>query len=104
MQATAIRRSSGTSNALTPCRTGNQMPPSSPSGGSPNSRVTRGHLGQEVDQVVGQLSATKVHEGREPGEARRFGVSPKLMGSLDRNAPSIPLQFLGEHLVEQVGR
>jgi hypothetical protein len=61
-------------------------------------------LGQEVDQVVGQLPAAEVHEGREPGEARRFGVSPQLMGSLDRNSPSIPLQFLREHLVEQVGR
>jgi hypothetical protein len=70
---------------------------------SPCSDLVNG-LGQKVDQVVGQLSATEVHEGREPGEARRFGVSPKLMGSLDRDAPSIPLQFLGEHLVEQVGR
>src|SRR5512142_3003142 len=26
------------------------------------------------------------------------------MGSLDRDTPSIPLQLLGEHLVEQVGR
>ena len=40
--------------------------------------------------------ATKMHKGREPGEASCFGVSPQLMGSLDRNAPSIPLQFLGD--------
>ena len=60
-------------------------------------------LGQEVDQVVGQLAATEVHEGREPGEPRRFGVSPQLMGGLDRDTPSIPFQFLGKHLVEQVG-
>ena len=61
-------------------------------------------LGQEVDQVVRQLAAAEMHEGREPGEARRFGVSAQLMGSLDRDAPSIPFQFLGKHLVEQIGR
>ena len=33
----------------------------------------------------------EVHEGREPSEARRFGVSPQLMGSLGRETPSIPL-------------
>ena len=60
-------------------------------------------LGQEVDQVVGQLAAAEVHEGREPGEPRRFGVSAQLIGGLDRDAPSIPFQFLGKHLVEQVG-
>ena len=61
-------------------------------------------LGQEVDQVVGQLAAPEVHEGREPGEVRRFGVSAQLVGGLGRDTSSVPFQFLGKHLVERVGR
>ena len=60
-------------------------------------------LGQEVNQVVGRLAATEMHEGREPREVSRFGVSAQLVGGLDRDAPSVPLLFLGKHLVEQVG-
>ena len=60
-------------------------------------------LGREVDRIVGQRAATEVHEGREPGEARRFGASARLMRGLDRDAPSAPSQFPGKYLVEQVG-
>ena len=60
-------------------------------------------LDQEVDQVFGQLAAAEMHEGREPGEPRRFRVSAQLIGGLDRDAPSIPFQFVGKHLVEQIG-
>ena len=60
-------------------------------------------LDQEVDQVIGQLALAEMHKGREPGEPRRFRVSAKLIGGLDRDAPSIPFQFVGKHMVEQIG-
>jgi hypothetical protein len=32
-------------------------------------------LGQQVDQAIGQLTPAQVHEGRQPGEPRRFRMS-----------------------------
>ena len=57
-------------------------------------------LDQEVDQAIRQLALAKMHEGREPGEPDRFRMSAQLIGGLDRNAPSIPFQFVGKHLAE----
>ena len=57
-------------------------------------------LGQKVDQIIGELATAEMHEGREPGEPRRFGVTAQLIGSLDRDAPSIPFQFVGKHMVK----
>jgi hypothetical protein len=60
-------------------------------------------LDQEVDQAIRQLALAKMYEGREPGEPRRFRMSAQLIGGLDRDAPSIPFQLVGKHLVEQIG-
>jgi hypothetical protein len=59
-------------------------------------------LDQEIDQAIRQLALAKMHKGREPGEPSRFGVSAQLIGSLDLDAPPIPFQFVGKHLVEQI--
>ena len=48
--------------------------------------------------------AAEVHEGREPGEPRRFGVSAQLVGGLDRDAPATTLELARQHPAEHVGR
>ena len=60
-------------------------------------------LDQEVDKAIRQLALAKMHEGREPGEPGRFRMSAQLIGGLERDSPSIPFQFVGKHLAEQIG-
>ncbi len=49
-------------------------------------------------------SRAKVRKCRDPGESRCVRMSAQLVGSLDRDAPSIPSDFTGKHLVNQIGR
>ena len=58
---------------------------------------------EQIDQVIGQRPAAPMHEGRKPGEPGRLRMPAELVGGLGGDAPSIPIELMGKHAVEQIG-